>query len=193
MGCEGHEGEAQRLAGSRVLLETQLKRIQVMSNTTRSKSARQDADRLLIGGIKKHFGAVTSVMVNGVSYAPAQIVVMLQQEIDASDAVGPAHAAWIATIAAQKAVTNSLKAVKSALRSFVLNLFGKGSPALADFGYTKAPQKPSPATQVKAAELRNATRKARGTLGKSKKKAIKGTLPATPPSATSGSGPTPKA
>src|SRR5215472_3950309 len=161
----------------------------VMSSSTRSKSARQDADRLLIGGIKKDLGAVTSVMVNGVSYAPAQIITMLQQEIDATDAVGPAHAAWMAAVAAQRAVTNTLRTIKSALRSFVVNMFGKGSPVLADFGYTKTPQKPSPETQVKAAELRNATRKARGTLGKSQKKAIKGTLPATPPSTASGSGP----
>ena len=60
-------------------------------STQPNRSARQDADRLLIAGINKHLTALTSVMVDGVSYTPTQIVALLQAEIDTALSLKPDH------------------------------------------------------------------------------------------------------
>jgi hypothetical protein len=148
-------------------------------------SARQNADRVLIAGITKHLSNVTSVMCDGTSYSPPQIVVLLQAEIAATDDVSPAHAAWLASVAAQKTATNTVKPIKSALRSFVEAMFGTSSPVLADFGYTKQAQTPTVAVKAVAVEKRANTRELRGTKGKRQKAEIKGTAPAIQPTAAS--------
>jgi hypothetical protein len=131
----------------------------------------------------KHLSGVTQVMVDGTSYSPSQIVALLQAEIAATDAVAPAHAVWFAAIVAQRAATNAVTAIKSALRSFVEAMFGKSSPVLADFGYTRQARKPSPAVQVVAVEKRAKTRVVRGTKGKLQKAKLTGENPPAPPAA----------
>jgi hypothetical protein len=148
-----------------------------------NKPTRQEADRLLIEGITSKLSTVTTVSIDGTSYTPSQIVTLLQAEIDATDAVGPAHAAWLAAVDAQRAATNKLTTIKSALRSFVVNMFGTTSSVLVEFGYTKQAQKPTAITKVAAVDKRNTTRKARHTMGKRQKADITGVSPVVAPAA----------
>jgi hypothetical protein len=163
-----------------------------MSSNT---SATQNADRLLIAGITKHLSNVTQVMADGVGYTPSQLNALLQQEITAADLVASNRAAWLAAVLSKRTVTITLASVKSALHTTVVNMFGKSSPVLADFGYAKQAQKPSPATQVVAVDKRLATRTARKTVGKRQKQQIKGSpaIAATAATATAAPGNPPKA
>jgi hypothetical protein len=148
-----------------------------MSKT--SKTARQDADRLLIAGITKDLSNVTSVPSGGKTYSPAQLIALLQAEIAATDNVGQTHAAWLASVVAQKAATDGLTTIKSELHSFVVATFGPTSPVLADFGYvTKQRKTPTAAVKAEAVLKRAKTRQEDGTTGKLERQKLSGETPA---------------
>ncbi len=129
----------------------------------------------LVAGTQKNLPATSTVDVNGQELKQADIVAKLQgwiplyQQVDATNA--PYRDAQQALQAAAPAIRQFVGSYRQALRQ----VFGKGSPLLADFGLSATQQKtPTPATRVLASAKAAATRKARGTLGKQQRKAVKG-------------------
>ncbi|HEY8038365.1 MAG TPA: hypothetical protein VIF15_01165 [Polyangiaceae bacterium] len=145
----------------------------------------QSRNRQYISGIKKRFTALSSIPIAGTTYTPAALIALYQEQIDATDAIVPAGAAWHKAVTAARDATARVRAVRVGFEQFVRATFGNDEQALGDFGLLpKKPPVVKPAVQVAAAEKAAATRKARGTTGKKKKLAVKGTVTPPPPPAT---------
>jgi hypothetical protein len=129
----------------------------------------------LLAGTQKNLPATSTVDVNGQELKQTDIVAKLQswiplfQQLDATNA--PYRDAQKALQAAAPAIRQYVGLYRLALRQ----VFGKGSPLLADFGLSVTqPKTPTPATRVLAKAKAAATRKARNTLGTQQRKAVKG-------------------
>jgi hypothetical protein len=141
----------------------------------KNKTERTNANRKIVGAIKKHLRA--SITLDGVKYAPATLAKMFQKGIDVADATDQAAKTWHLAVATEKEKTGALAAVQTSLRNYVSATFGETGTEFSDFGF--APKTVTPvdaATKAQAVELRAATRKARGTMGKKQKLKVKGTI-----------------
>jgi len=143
-----------------------------------------DRDRQASAGIKLHYANVPTLVLDGVSYAQADVVKILQDLIDLAGPAIAAATAFHAAVAAEKSAITKANAVYLALKGRVLSDFKSQPQVLADFGITlPTRQVPSAVTAAEAVAKRAATRAARHTLGKRQKAKITGTVPATPPPA----------
>jgi hypothetical protein len=153
----------------------------IMSKT--NKVARSDRNRKAIAGVKKHYANAPSIVVDGVSYKPSDVEKVLQDSIDAADATSSAATAFHKAVEAEKAANAKGDVLYRGLRAFLITQFRTNPETLDDFGITLTQkQVPDANTVATAVKKREATRKARSTMGKRQKAAIKGQTPiATPP------------
>ncbi len=150
-----------------------------MSKT--AKSNRSDRSRKMIAGVKKHYANAPSLVVDGVSYAPADIEAALQGCVDAADATASAAAAFHKAVATEKTSTAKGDALYRGLRAFLITQYKAQPTVLDDFGITLSTKQVPDASKVAAAVAkRAATRAARHTMGKRQKAGIKGQVPVTP-------------
>ncbi|MGA2447557.1 MAG: hypothetical protein ABTD50_02645 [Polyangiaceae bacterium] len=134
-------------------------------------------DTQVIVGIQKHLQSTASLPLVGSTYAPADLVKLIQSRIDATGQADTTKATWHSTVATNEALNAKLMPVLRALRQYVINVYGATSPVLADFGF--APPKAATRTpEEKAAAVAKAlaTREARHTMGKVQKKTVKGNV-----------------
>jgi hypothetical protein len=154
---------------------------------TTNKTTITARDSQVIAAIKKDLSTVSSMPLAGATYTPTTLTDLIQSRINAVNAVAAARANWLAAVATFETVSTQVHAVEAGLKTFVMNLFGKTSPLLADFGYT-APKVTVQTTEEKQAAVlkRAATRKARNTLSKKAKSKITGVVapPAQPAAPT---------
>jgi hypothetical protein len=146
---------------------------------TPNRTTQETRDSVVIAGIEKDLATVTSLTLAGQTITPADLVKLVQSRIDAANAVAPAKAKWSAAVLAYNTVDKEVTPVLRALKAYLTNTYGSTSPILADFGFSppKTAVK-SPAVKTAAAEKALATRKARNTMGKVQKKAVKGNVTA---------------
>jgi hypothetical protein len=130
----------------------------------------------LIAGTNKHLASVTQVMVAGGSFTPAQVISQLQAIVTLRSDVETAKAATKAKLATEKADMPELRVFLDAFVTFVKAAFGTSPDALADFGlHPKKAKAPATVTaKAAAAAKREATRKARNTMGSQQRKLVKG-------------------
>ncbi|MGO9833919.1 MAG: hypothetical protein ACLP1X_06870 [Polyangiaceae bacterium] len=150
-----------------------------MSN---NRTAQQDRDRKMIAAIQKYLMALTSILIRGVGYTPAQLITLLQNDIAAADAATKAKAALHDAVTAAKTQRATMGPLLVGFRTFVLNQF-KDASVISDFGFS--PQKEPTrlvADKATAATKAKATREARHTMGPKQKKTVTGT--STAPAAT---------
>jgi hypothetical protein len=130
-------------------------------------------DNARIGGVKKRLMTVASILVDSVSYTPAQVIGVYQDDLDGMAAVA---AAKLALADARAKATPAAKTRQTFDRSFKLSLEGQygNSPAtLGDFGIVmKAPKEPSVQVKAGAVAKRTATRDLRHTMGKTQKEKL---------------------
>jgi len=129
----------------------------------------------LVAGTNKHFpnGSFT---LGGATYTTATLVQLFQSYGDAFAAVDAAHAQTKDAVLALRAAKAKMGPVILAYKRWLLSTFGTATQTLADFG-VQPPKARTPRTSEQnaaAAAKRQATRKARGTVGKKKKLAVKG-------------------
>jgi hypothetical protein len=161
-----------------------------MSSTNRPTTEAHDAQIIL--GIKKDLQNVSSLPLAGTTYTMTALEQLIQSRIDAANAAVNARANWLHASATYNALNAQVTPVVRALRQYAINAFGQNSPTLADFGF--APPKTAtltPEDKAKRVAKALATRKARGTLGKKQKAAIKGTVPTTAPATPPSPAPAP--
>jgi hypothetical protein len=140
-----------------------------------SRSVTQARDGQVLTGIRSRLQSGPSLPLAGTTYTMAELEALVQGRIDAANAAVVARAQWIDASAHYEAVSQRATAVVRALRQHVMSLYGQDSPVLSEFGFT--PPKPASLTQeqqVARAQKAAATRKARRTMGKKQKAAIKG-------------------
>jgi hypothetical protein len=145
---------------------------------TTNRATQQDRERKIVAAIQKYLMALASILIRGVSYTPAQIITLLQNDIAAADAATKAKAALHDAVIAATTQRATTGAFLTAFRTFVLNQY-KDASIISDFGF--APQKEpvrSAADKVVAATKAQATRKARNTMGAKQKKKVTGTTAA---------------
>jgi hypothetical protein len=148
-----------------------------MSNTTSkpSKATTLGFVQALIAGTKQHFPNGSFTLGN-TAYTTASLVELFQSLADTIAATDAAHAATKEAVATLRGSRAKVSPVMLAYKRWLLTTFGTATQTLADFG-VQPPKARTPMTSEKsaaAAAKRASTRKARGTVGKKKKLAVKG-------------------
>jgi hypothetical protein len=141
-----------------------------------AKSTKVVRDRSMLAGLKKHSELLSRAIVGGILKSPAAVAARFQAHLEALDEVAAKHAAWRAALSHEERLEKELKKLMKTVGLQLTSVYGDDSPTLRDFGL--APRKNvkiSAEKMVVTVAKRNATRKARHTMGKKQKKAIKGT------------------
>jgi hypothetical protein len=158
---------------------------------TINKTQTTARDSQVIAGITKDLKTQSSMPIAGTTYTPVALIALIQSRINAINAVATARANWLDAVKTYQALNTQVNEVEAGLKAFVINLFGKTSPLLADFGFAPTPRAvPDVATKQAANDKRAATRKARNTMSKKQKAKITGATAAAAATATE---PTPAA
>jgi hypothetical protein len=147
-----------------------------MANASNSETVSTYTKR--IDAMKKHLkGATVRIPVGGKILKPAGVLDAFQDCLDKRTGVAVAKAAYAAAMVERDLADQRFRVTDEAMKGWVLNMFGVGSTEAEEFGYAprKAPQM-SAEDRANAVLLNQATRKARGTMGKREKLKIKGTL-----------------
>ncbi|MGH7434601.1 MAG: hypothetical protein ACRENE_02925 [Polyangiaceae bacterium] len=129
----------------------------------------------LIAGTARHLGHVTSVMLLGTSYTPAELMAELRRTGTLHADLDAANAKTAATLEARDAGMATIRPLMQAIVAYAKVTYGNQPDILGDFGvHPKAPRTLTVEEKTAAATKRLATREARGTKGSVQKKAIKG-------------------
>ena len=149
-----------------------------MTNLDKSnKNTRRDRLRLFQKGMQAHMLGLNTITFDGTVHKVSDIISAIDQDIAASDATEKAYAAWLATVAAERASHQALDPLISGTTQVARLQFGNTPAAqgvLGDFGLT--PHKKAvttPATKVAAAGKAKATRALLHTAGPKQKKLAK--------------------
>jgi hypothetical protein len=134
--------------------------------------------RSIAAGIAKRLSAVTSVTLENVEHAPADLAKLFLGIADTLDAVPPLKAAWLSGARSANAAEANARPLAVAFVKWVRATFGKEAAILQDFGLNAPAAHPATvATKAKAQAKAEATRSARHTRGKRQKKAIQAPAP----------------
>ena len=130
-----------------------------------------------VSAVKKYLGAKDVLYVGGEEMKASALAQAYQDALDTRATAVTAKGEYKSSLAARDAAEAKRLAVDEALQPYIVQRFGAGSTEAHDFGYVpKKVTEKTPATKVKASLLGQATREARGTMGKKAKQSIKGTL-----------------
>jgi hypothetical protein len=127
--------------------------------------------------LKAHVPAKSEIAIDGTTYKVAALVAIYQADLDTRAALIKSRAQAKVDLNARSVAAANRNAIEPGLRAWVLGQFGASSNEALEFGYS--PRKVGTVTAAKRADavkLGEATRKARGTMGKKQKLKIKGTL-----------------
>jgi hypothetical protein len=150
-----------------------------MSSSTQSSRNARDTAR--IAGFQKHFSTTASMSIGNASYTLAEVIQVYQDDLNADAAVALALAAYRSAVATAVAANAKTAAFDLTVRKFVVGSFGVPPGPAGDFGIEATPQHaPNAQTKAQAVVKRDATRKARQTMGSRQKLAITGSPPASP-------------
>jgi hypothetical protein len=136
--------------------------------------------QLILGTHKYYPNASTVLQVGGAAYTVNELTQLMQEFVNAREAVEVAKAAARAKVQVERSRAPSQIAVIRAFETIVRGSFGNKADVLAEFGLAlRKVHAPIDAKQKAVAVVkRAATRAARGTVGKKKKLAIKGDVKA---------------
>ena len=141
-----------------------------------AKSTKVARDRCMLAGLKKHSELLTRAVVGGVLKSPPAVAARFQAHLDALDEVAAKQAAWREAVGNEERLEKEIKELMGPLGLCLSVVYGAASPTLRDFGLSpRKSAKISAEKMVQTVAKRNETRKARHTMGKKQKKAIKGT------------------
>jgi hypothetical protein len=132
-----------------------------------AKSNKLQRARGMIAGLKKHAVQLVSPWIDSAAAAARY-----QAHLKALDTVAATHAAWMQAVRDEMRLERDIKKLTERLRQYVQGVLGEDS--LRDFGLK--PRKKayiSAEKMLRTVEKRNATRKARGTMGKRQKRTLK--------------------
>ena len=147
-----------------------------MSKTTKSSETARATQ--FIAEIGKHLAGVTQVTFASAAHAPADLTKAFQTLVDLRAAVVAAKAALKAKLTAESAQQPSLVVLMDGFEAYVKLTYSEQPDVLSDFGLTpKKAKTPLTAEQQAAANAKSAaTRKARGTVGSTQRKSVKGAV-----------------
>ena len=120
-----------------------------------------------------------TLVIDGKLWTLAEIEALLQGQIDALQKNTANRASWLRDVAAQRATYAAQAApFMKGLRAFALSQCGSASDEFLGFGFTPPKRAGrTVASKTQAVAQAQATRKARNTMGRKQKLAIKGVVP----------------
>jgi hypothetical protein len=145
---------------------------------TLSNAVIVDAVTQRLAALKGNVPAKSQIEIDGKAYKPSDLIAIFQASLDTRAALIKSRAQAKVDLAARGAAEGNRNAIEPGLKSWVTGKFGATSNEALEFGY--APRKTatkSAETKATAARLAEATREARGTMGKKERLKVKGTLP----------------
>jgi hypothetical protein len=139
-----------------------------MANTVKSNRLSQlAADQKLVDGTQQLLSQLASIPVGGQDMTPAQIEQVLQGRIEKGKAAQVAADARTAAVKAARDERKATAPVVNAFKRIVIGMFLQAPDKLGVFGLTAPKRGKTPvATKAAAAETAQATKKARGPIGK---------------------------
>jgi hypothetical protein len=155
----------------------------ITNNTNPNKPTEVAVANQTIAGVNKHLANNTSLPIAGEAFTPVTLTAVFQEEIAAIGEADASKTTWRQKVADAKAAKTRARAVRKALKRYLLGTFGDGAVGvLEDFGFTvpKAPGRKTVASKAQAVVQAKATRDARHTMGKVQRKAVKGKPAAAP-------------
>ena len=116
-----------------------------------NKATATDLDVTIIAGITKYFASVSKLTFLGTDYTPATLTSAIQAEIDALKALVEARSQLKQKVADTRVVRKNTRALREAIRKYILSAYGAASTeVLETFGF-KAPKPRGPqGTKAKA-------------------------------------------
>jgi hypothetical protein len=149
-----------------------------MGSNSKSKKAEVARAALFITGLEKHFASGSPLTFASAAHIPSDLVKSFQALIDLRGAVNAARSALQAKLGAEASGAPAIFILMDDFEAFVKLTFKAEPEVLVDFGLApRKARKPLTAAQQAAANAKAAaTRKARGTVGPVKKKAVKGNV-----------------
>jgi hypothetical protein len=139
-----------------------------------TKGTKVARDRKMIAGVEKHIDG--PMLLDGARHTPDELIAMLAERADLSEAVVAAKASWEEAVRRERENAERTKRLHAALRKAIHVMFGKDDARLSDFGMTshkdRRPLTPEEKLVVVAKIL--ATRAARHTRGRRQRERIKG-------------------
>ena len=152
------------------------------------KAKERDHDAKLASGAEAHLTNIGTLKIDGQDYTLPEVITRFDDRLAILDKATDARNALKTAVQAEKLDRPVFKQFASGFTSIVLGMFRNDPKTLADFDVT--PRKSTKAkisAKAVAVDKALATRKARNTMGKVQKKAIKGVapqaVPANPPAA----------
>jgi hypothetical protein len=139
------------------------------------KSTKVLRGRSMIAGLKKHAPELPNMAWGPGLRSVHEIAARFQAHLHALDAVAASEVAWREALGKEAGLEKEIKSLLRRVALFLRGVYGEASATLRDFGL--APRKKAKISAEKMSltvAKRNATRKARRTMGKRQKRAIKG-------------------
>jgi hypothetical protein len=131
----------------------------------------------LIGGLETYADTKT-LFINGALVKATAVIQQLQAKLDLLQAAEAAREAFQRAVAAAKPVTSEVDATIAEVRIAAIAMFGHGSEACMAMGFPPPRKRqPSVATKAQAVAQNAATRRARNTMGRKQKLAIRAMVP----------------
>jgi hypothetical protein len=154
---------------------------------TKSRKNNVEQDQGVIDGIEKNLVGHTFVLGKR-AYASQEVIAAFQARVDAGQAIIDARNALAAALKADAAERVRSGAFARGVRTILQGMFNETPDLMADFSMKpRKVTKKSLEVLARAVARAQATRAARGTMGKRQREAIKGEVPAEPkPAPTNG-------
>lgn len=140
-----------------------------------AKSTKTQRDERMVAGLMKHRQELGTVERPVGLESVEAVVARYQAHLDALRRVDATAASWRTAVSQEEVVEAQIKKLTRRVKNLLCATYGEESPTLLDFGI--APRRRAKIGVEKmrlTVAKRNATRKARHTMGKKQKKAIKG-------------------
>jgi hypothetical protein len=154
-----------------------LRKGEAMANVSRTMKAGKDGK--IVTALRNKVIGLDQLPLGGSIYTQDEAADLIEKRIVANNAVEQAKAAWLHAIKVYEELSAQVDVVERDLRHVVMGACGEQSPKMAEFDFQ--PPKHAVLTleqKAEAARKRMETRKARKTMGRRQKKAIKGVMPA---------------
>ena len=152
------------------------------SSTGATRSTKVDVEaqfQAVIAGLLAYYQPTDPFLMSDGTYTRDQLIARFQAFVSAVEQTKSGYQTWRTDVAGEQALLTQVMPLRAGVRGIVQARFGKQGPQVLQFGFTpaKTPVRTA-ASKALAAEKAVATRKARGTVGKTAKSEIHGTVPA---------------
>ena len=128
----------------------------------------------MVAGLRKHSPEL-GAMAGPITKSLPAIVARFEAHLEAMNEVKATEAAWREALLEEERLEDEIKKLMSRVGPYLIVVYGEASQTLRDFGIApRRKGKLSAEKMLVTIAKRNATRKARHTMGKKQRKAIKG-------------------